>query len=148
MNIESYKAVINKSFLFFCFFVIILFVVFDYLNILNFRVVSYLVSFILLWYLIPPFFGKVYEVLIVNEEEIIIKKRFLFKVVYEKFNIKNLAFKYKERISYPNKFYELILIIDNREILVNTKGDLVSFMEEDENKILLRLKELNIKEMF
>jgi len=68
MNIESYRAVINKSFLFFCFFVILLFAVFDYLDILNFIVVSYLVSFILLWYLITPFFGKVCEVLIVNEE--------------------------------------------------------------------------------
>ena len=146
---ESYKVVIDKRLIsWYIAFIVTLYILYITDVFRNGIYLIYAILALIIYDLFIFFCIAVTSLVFVNKEYVIVHKYSLFKKKELKINLSELSYKYKKRVTYPNKFYELIFIIQEKEILINsTGGELISFTDVDEKKILNKLEKLNIKKI-
>lgn len=143
---DEFKVVADKLLIYGYLFIGILVYMIDYYNVINgIGSLALIICGLIVYDFVRFFYKGVVRISFSDINNIILEKYSFFKLVKIELNILKLKYSYKRRISYPNEYYELFLIYNQRVILINSTVFFFNFSESDEKKILEKLEELNIK---
>lgn len=144
-NDLNYRVKIDWRILLILVSVFFIFIVIDFIGILkNAFVLSLIPLFLILNTFLKYFLKQVVEVSIVKDQSVILKKYSNLSLEEKEIKLSILRYSFREKISYPNKFYELYFWIEGEGIQINSTNDFISFDKKDISELISMLEDLNV----
>lgn len=146
---KDYKIISNRTIIYTLIFFGLVCYILDIFNVfIRGKYLTLIILFLIVYNFIIFFIKGIVRISFSNQDYIILHKYTFFKLETLELNIFKLKYKYKRCVSYPNEYYKLFFIYEEKEILINSSGgEFFSFRESDEKKIVEEIEKLKIKKI-